>query len=56
MKVIAAYDSRMVDELSLRPGDRIRMMESYDDGWAYGQKIGSDEIGSFPLVTTVLDT
>jgi SH3 domain len=56
LKVIAAYDSRMVDELSVRPGERIQMMESYDDGWAYGMKIGGGEMGSFPLVTTVLET
>jgi len=54
MKVIAPYQSRMVDELTLEPGDKIQMLETYDDGWAYGTIIGKDETGTFPLVCTVM--
>lgn len=52
VQVIAPYESQMVDELSLNVNDQIQVLESYDDGWAYGKKMATGEVGTFPLVCT----
>ena len=52
IQVIAPYQSQMVDELTLNVNDQIQVLESYDDGWAYGKKMATGEVGTFPLVCT----
>ena len=54
MTVIVDYEPRMADELRLKVGDKIILIESYNDGWAMGQHAGSKQMGVFPLVCTIV--
>lgn len=55
MRVTSRYEPKMVDELQLNPNDQIVMIESYDDGWAFGRNIETGVEGTFPLVCTTLE-
>ncbi|KAJ3324081.1 polar growth protein [Boothiomyces sp. JEL0866] len=55
MRVTSRYEPKMVDELQLNPNDKIVMIESYDDGWAFGRNIETGVEGTFPLVCTTLE-
>lgn len=43
-----AYKPRNDDELELRTGDVIEVMERCDDGWYVGLSRASNEFGTFP--------
>lgn len=55
LAIVAPYVARMPDEMTLNVGDMIQLTESYDDGWAYGSKIGTEEAGTFPLVCCAME-
>ncbi|KAJ3264187.1 Sorbin and SH3 domain-containing protein 2 [Chytriomyces hyalinus] len=48
-KVIFAYYPSMADEIELHIGDRAAVVESYDDGWAFGVNMTTRAEGLFPL-------
>jgi hypothetical protein len=54
VRVTAKYDAKMPDELELKVGDVIELIESYPDGWALGKHQGTGKLGAFPLVCTVV--
>jgi hypothetical protein len=45
VSVLWAYSSTLADELSLRPGMRVRVLQMYDDGWATGEMVDGMESG-----------
>ncbi|KAJ3233414.1 Sorbin and SH3 domain-containing protein 1 [Chytriomyces hyalinus] len=47
--VIFAYYPSMADEIELHIGDRAAVVESYDDGWAFGVNMTTRAEGLFPL-------
>ena len=53
LSVIVNYSPKMPDELVLKYGDVVLLIEAYSDGWAIGQSLSSKEVGVFPLVCTV---
>lgn len=38
------------DELELAAGQTVKVLEQFEDGWAFGLNVTSDETGVFPLV------
>ncbi|GJE88423.1 hypothetical protein PsYK624_045060 [Phanerochaete sordida] len=40
---------RRADELGVAPGDRLRVVRRYDDGWAHAENIVSGARGLFPI-------
>ncbi|KAJ3121320.1 hypothetical protein HK098_003788 [Nowakowskiella sp. JEL0407] len=36
------------DEIQLQIGDKVQVVEQYDDGWCIGKNLNSGEIGAFP--------
>lgn len=38
------------DELELKIGEIVKVLEQFEDGWAFGLNITTDETGVFPLV------
>ena len=49
--VISPYDRRMNDELTIKPGEKIRVIEDdskYNDGWYLGKNVRTGEEGLFP--------
>ncbi|KAJ3263952.1 hypothetical protein HDU77_009601 [Chytriomyces hyalinus] len=51
VKVLFQYEKDMDDELSLRPGEIVTVMNLFDDGWANGVIAGRS--GAFPLACVV---
>lgn len=43
------FTPNMSDELAVSPGDEVRVKRTYDDGWAYGEKLKEGTRGMFPL-------
>ena len=52
------FNPTLVDELEVKPGDRVRILQTFDDGWAMakrqplfisGQQIGVPEMGLIPI-------
>ncbi|KZT11865.1 uncharacterized protein LAESUDRAFT_623250, partial [Laetiporus sulphureus 93-53] len=39
----------MDDEMSVLPGETVRMLLRFDDGWAYAEKVGSGRRGLIPI-------
>ncbi|EKM51550.1 uncharacterized protein PHACADRAFT_261759 [Phanerochaete carnosa HHB-10118-sp] len=37
------------DEMAVEPGDRVRVLRRYDDGWAYAENVGTAARGLFPI-------
>jgi len=50
IQVIAGYDARELDELTLQIGDVITVKEVYSDGWGIGINNSTNEQGIFPIV------
>jgi len=50
IKVIAGYDARELDELTLQIGDIITIKAVYSDGWGFGINNSTKEQGVFPIV------
>jgi len=48
--VIAGYDARDIDELTLQLGDKITVKAVYSDGWGIGINNTTNEQGVFPIV------
>lgn len=52
MNVIAAYTPTLPDELSVKVGDTVRLIQEYRDGWCFAQYVGRVDApkGVVPLV------
>ncbi|KAI8841160.1 hypothetical protein BJ741DRAFT_19954 [Chytriomyces cf. hyalinus JEL632] len=48
-KIMYDYYPNLADELMLRAGERVVVVEEYDDGWAFGANIKTRAEGLFPL-------
>jgi hypothetical protein len=42
------YEASLLDELTLRAGDYVRVLKRFDDGWAYGVNETTQTQGTFP--------
>ncbi|KAI9223268.1 hypothetical protein BC828DRAFT_376345 [Blastocladiella britannica] len=51
------FEPTLDDELGLVPGDRVRVIQAFQDGWAAGMLEGTDRYGVFPLAcsTPIVD-
>ncbi|KAJ1339862.1 hypothetical protein BSLG_005522 [Batrachochytrium salamandrivorans] len=49
VRVIDDYDRVMEDEIELRVGDIIIVIQEFDDGWAYGCNTETSSNGVFPM-------
>jgi hypothetical protein len=38
--VVDQYDATMPDELGVIPGETLRVIEAYDDGWCLAERVG----------------
>ncbi|KAJ3121607.1 Sorbin and SH3 domain-containing protein 1 [Physocladia obscura] len=47
-EAVYAFDAERKDEVSLRPGDRVLVSKSFDDGWCYGTVLATQRTGYFP--------
>ena len=47
-RALYAYSARAADELTLREGDVVYVMERCDDGWYVGTSQRTHEFGTFP--------
>ncbi|KAJ3003268.1 UNVERIFIED_CONTAM: hypothetical protein HDU68_005779, partial [Siphonaria sp. JEL0065] len=48
--VVEDYTAQMPDELSLRTGETILVLQAHDDGWGLGRLTRTGAEGAFPLV------
>ena len=39
----------MDDEMAVKPGDEVRILKRFDDGWAVAEKLGKNEQGLIPI-------
>ncbi|KAI9350902.1 hypothetical protein BDR26DRAFT_851730 [Obelidium mucronatum] len=46
--VIFGYVPQLSDEIALACGDRVRVLQSFDDGWSYGKNLATSDMGLFP--------
>ncbi|KIP08923.1 hypothetical protein PHLGIDRAFT_38726, partial [Phlebiopsis gigantea 11061_1 CR5-6] len=44
-----AYVPVRADELALAPGESVRVMRRFDDGWAYAENLSRGSRGLFPI-------
>ena len=44
------YEAQVNDEISAAEGDRIFVINSYDDGWILGRNINTGKKGILPLI------
>ncbi|KAJ1564438.1 hypothetical protein HK096_007983, partial [Nowakowskiella sp. JEL0078] len=49
MKAVEEFFPCLDDEIQLQPGDMVQVVENYDDGWAVGKNMTSNEVGAFPM-------
>jgi hypothetical protein len=49
MVCVFEYQSSLLDELDLEIGDRVRIIQKFDDGWALGLNLNTDKEGAFPF-------
>ncbi|KAJ3093450.1 Sorbin and SH3 domain-containing protein 2 [Physocladia obscura] len=47
-EAVYVFDAERSDEVSLRPGDRVQVSKSFDDGWCYGTVFVAQRTGYFP--------
>ncbi|KAI9138644.1 hypothetical protein BKA69DRAFT_760045 [Paraphysoderma sedebokerense] len=47
----ASYVPQFQDEIQVKPGDTLNIIEPFDDGWAYGESLTTGQKGIFPLTT-----
>ncbi|KAF9578977.1 hypothetical protein BGW38_004965, partial [Lunasporangiospora selenospora] len=54
LNVVQTYNPASADELALRPGNQVRAIHFFEDGWVYGEQIDSTGLviatGTFPAV------
>ena len=43
------FEPTLDDELAVVPGDSVRIVKTFDDGWAYVEKVGSSAKGLIPI-------
>jgi hypothetical protein len=48
--VFRKHTPEYIDEIELNLGDAVIIKESFDDGWAFGLNITTNNQGSFPLI------
>ncbi|KAJ1735765.1 hypothetical protein LPJ61_000362 [Coemansia biformis] len=53
-EVLYPYTSTEGDELSIAPGERVRLLRVFSDGWAFVQRLEDGVVGAIPAVC--LDT
>jgi hypothetical protein len=49
MVCVFEYQSSLLDEIDLEIGDRVRIIQKFDDGWALGLNLNTDKEGAFPF-------
>jgi hypothetical protein len=49
MVCVFEYQAQLSDELDLEIGDRIKIFQRFDDGWALGMNIANGQEGAFPF-------
>ena len=47
--VKATYPKSQPDELEINVGERVELIHEFDDGWAKGRNLETDQVGIFPL-------
>jgi hypothetical protein len=47
-RAVHPYSPRHIDELEIREGDIVEVMEKCDDGWYVGTSVRTNEFGTFP--------
>jgi len=48
-KALFPYDPQLDDEISLSPGDNIKLIRVFDDGWAIARNFSTGREGAIPL-------
>ncbi|KAI0685627.1 hypothetical protein BC835DRAFT_1289821 [Cytidiella melzeri] len=48
-RVHRSFTPTLPDELEVRPGDSVRVLKQFDDGWAYALNVGTGQRGLFPV-------
>ena len=48
VKCATAFKAQDNDEMSLSPGDILRLIDDDDDGWSFGEKASDGQEGFFP--------
>ncbi|KZT73951.1 hypothetical protein DAEQUDRAFT_661785 [Daedalea quercina L-15889] len=43
------FEPALEDEMGVVPGERVRMLQRFPDGWAYAEKVGSRRRGIIPI-------
>jgi len=46
--VLFSYRPRHPDEMALKAGEYVRVLDSCDDGWAVGVSEDTGDVGTFP--------
>ncbi|KAJ3333746.1 E3 ubiquitin-protein ligase sh3rf2 [Blyttiomyces sp. JEL0837] len=54
--VVHNYDAHLKDEIDLRPGQQVEVLQIYDDGWAKGRNIVTGLTGTFPMAVIKIAT
>ncbi|KAJ3339386.1 hypothetical protein HDU93_008294 [Gonapodya sp. JEL0774] len=49
LRIGTAFTAATTDEISLQPGEAVRLETVYPDGWGYGSNLESQAYGMFPL-------
>lgn len=49
MQVMFEYQANLFDELTLNVGDQVQVSSKFDDGWALGFNVTTQQQGTFPL-------
>ncbi|KAJ2847047.1 hypothetical protein IWW36_004053 [Coemansia brasiliensis] len=52
--ILYPYTPVESDELAITPGDKVRVLRTFSDGWAFVQRVDDSKIGAIPAVC--LDT
>ncbi|KAJ2782704.1 hypothetical protein H4R18_002130 [Coemansia javaensis] len=55
-EVLHPYSSDVSDELSIVPGEAVRLLRMFPDGWAFVQRVADGTIGAVPAVCLDLDS
>lgn len=48
-KVVHNYEASLPDEISLKYGDVVEVLATYDDGWGRGRNLNTGKTGVFPM-------
>ncbi|KAJ2122068.1 hypothetical protein IW147_003767 [Coemansia sp. RSA 720] len=49
-EVLYPYSPVESDELAITPGEKIRVLRVFSDGWAFVQRVDDGKIGAIPAV------